>query len=64
VTWLQTTGDLIQGFSASAGHWHGHNYDNAWAQALTSVATPAGWTSADTARLSVELIALHGLVGN
>ena len=62
VTWLQTTGDLIQGFSAPAGH--GHNYNNDWAQALTSVATPARWTPTDTARLSIEMVNLHGLGGN
>ncbi len=62
VTWLQTTGDLMEGFSTPAGH--GHNYNGDWAQAVTSVATPAGWTTADTARLSAALLALHGLGAN
>lgn len=60
--WLQTTGALIQGFSAPAGH--GHKFNNAWSQALNSVATLAGWTPAVTERLSVELVALRGLGGN
>jgi uncharacterized membrane protein len=62
VTWLQTTGDLMEGFSTPAGH--GHNYNNAWAQAVTSVATPPGWTSADTDRLAAAMISLHGLGAN
>lgn len=62
VTWLQTSGDLIEGFSAPAGH--GHNYNDAWAQALTSVAAPPGWSLADTTRLAVAMVELHGLEGN
>ena len=62
VTFLQTTGDLMEGFSTPAGH--GHNYNDAWAQAVNSVATPAGWTAADTARLSAAMVALHGLGAN
>jgi len=62
VTWLQTTGDLMEGFSTPAGH--GHNYNDAWAQAVTSVATPAGWTAADTQRLAQAMVALHGLGAN
>jgi uncharacterized membrane protein len=62
VTWLQTTGDLIEGFSAPAGH--GHNYNDAWAQALTSVAAPPGWTPTDTTRLAQAMVDLHGLEGN
>jgi len=62
VTWLQTTGDLMEGFSTPAGH--GHNYNDAWAQAVTSVAAPAGWTTADTERLARAMVALHGLGAN
>ena len=62
VTWLQTTGDLMEGFSTPAGH--GHNYNDAWAQAVTSVATPVGWTPSDTARLATAMVALHGLGAN
>ena len=62
VTWLQTTGDLMEGFSTPAGH--GHNYNGDWAQAVTSVATPVGWTTADTRHLAAALLALHGLGAN
>ena len=62
VTWLQTTGDLMEGFSTPADH--GHNYNGDWAQAVTSVATPVGWTPADTARPGAALVALHGLGAN
>jgi uncharacterized membrane protein len=62
VTFVQTTGDLIQGFSAAAGH--GHNYNNAWAQALATIVPPSGWTAADTSRLAAEMVALHGLGAN
>jgi len=62
VTFLQTTGDLMEGFSTPAGH--GHNYNNAWAQAVNSVATPPGWREADTARLATAMLALHGLGAN
>jgi len=62
VTFLQVTSDLIQGFSAPAGH--GHNYNDAWAQLLTSVAAPTGWTPAETSRLAAAMVALHGLGGN
>jgi uncharacterized membrane protein len=62
VTWTQVTGDLIQGFSAPAGH--GHNYNEAWPAAWTSVAAPAGWTTDDTARLTVAMAERHGTGGN
>ena len=62
VTWLQTTGDLMEGFSTPAGH--GHNYNGDWARAVTAVATPAGWTTADTAHLDRAMLALHGLGAN
>jgi uncharacterized membrane protein len=53
VTWLQTTFDLIEGFSAPAGY--GHNYDDGWVQAWAAVAPPAGWTAADTTALAEAL---------
>jgi len=62
VTFLQTTGDLMEGFSTPSGH--GHNYNGAWAEAVTSVATPPGWTATDTARLSAAMLELHGLGAN
>ena len=62
VTWLQNTVDLIQGFSAPAGF--GHNYNDAWAQALVAAAAPRGWTSSDTTRLATAMVELHGLGGN
>ena len=49
VTWLQTTGDLIEGFSTPPGH--GHNYNDAFAAGFASLVAPPGWTKADTARL-------------
>jgi uncharacterized membrane protein len=62
VTWLQTTGDLMEGFSTPAGH--GHNYNGDWAEAVASVASPPGWTPADTAHLATAMLALHGLGAN
>jgi len=62
VTFAQVSADLIEGFSTPAGH--GHNYNDAWAQALTSVAAPPGWSAADTQRLATAMVALHGLGGN
>lgn len=53
VTWLQTTFDLIEGFSAPAGY--GHNYDDGWVQAWAAIAPPAGWTAADTEALAEAL---------
>lgn len=53
VTWLQTTFDLIEGFSAPAGY--GHNYDDGWVQAWAAIAPPAGWTGADTEALAEAL---------
>ncbi len=62
VTFLQTTGDLMEGFSTPAGH--GHNYNDAWAEAVTSVATPPNWTPADTEKLRLAMLGLHGLGAN
>jgi len=62
VTWICTSADLIQGFGAPAGH--GHNYNDAWAQALAGVAAPPGWTDAKTVQLQEAMLELHGLGGN
>jgi uncharacterized membrane protein len=61
VTWLQTSADLIAGFSASVGH--GHNYSDAFAGGFASVAAPPGWTSADTNKLA-ELLTLINAIGS
>ena len=60
VTWLQTSADLIAGFSASVGH--GHNYSDAFASGFASVAAPPGWTQADTTQLA-ELLSLLNAIG-
>ncbi|MFM7064381.1 MAG: alpha/beta-hydrolase family protein [Actinomycetes bacterium] len=62
VTWICTSADLIQGFGAPAGH--GHNYNDAWAQALAGVSAPPGWTDAQTEQLQRAMLQLHGLGGN
>ena len=49
VTWIQTVGDLIAGFSTPPGH--GHNYTNSYTDGWAIVAPPPGWTDDDTARL-------------
>ena len=53
VTFLQTAADLMAGFSAPVGY--GHNYNDAFAQGMASVAAPEGWTTADTDHLIVVL---------
>jgi len=53
VTWAQTSTDLIAGFAAPSGH--GHNYDNAWPEAWAAVATPDGWTTAQTRAIAKRL---------
>ena len=61
VTWLQTSADLIAGFSASTGH--GHNYTDAFAGGFASVAAPPGWTQADTAHLA-DLVTMLNAIGS
>lgn len=50
VTFSQVTADMP--FSLHAGPGHGHNYRAAFPAAWAAVVPPAGWTDADTARLT------------
>ena len=59
VTWLQTSADLIAGFSASVGH--GHNYSDAFAGGFASVAAPPAWTPVDTNHLAQLLTLLNDI---
>ncbi|MFZ4586076.1 MAG: alpha/beta-hydrolase family protein, partial [Acidimicrobiia bacterium] len=54
VTWIQTIGDLINGFSTDPGH--GHNYTDAYAQGWAAVVPPPNWTAADSARLNQFIV--------
>lgn len=49
VTWLQTVGDLVNGFSTVPGH--GHNYTDAYVNGFAAITRPPGWTAAEGARL-------------
>ncbi|MDA8341582.1 MAG: alpha/beta hydrolase [Actinomycetota bacterium] len=62
VTWLQTTADLMAGFSTAPGH--GHNYNNAIAGAFASLVPPPGWTASDSVRLSATVDRLNELGQN
>jgi uncharacterized membrane protein len=54
VTYLQTTIDLINGFSASPGH--GHNYNPDFAHAWAALVAAPDWTAAETDRLAQTLV--------
>jgi uncharacterized membrane protein len=53
VTWLQTAADLMAGFSTEPGF--GHNYNDSFVQGFASIASPPGWSRADTGRLVAHL---------
>ena len=55
VTFVQEVFDLMAGFSTPPGH--GHNYNASIAYGVAAVAAPAGWSAADSARLTQVLTA-------
>jgi uncharacterized membrane protein len=57
VTFWQVTADLARAQSPPAGH--GHNYDELLPYAWAAVAAPAGWTSADTQRVTQALATIR-----
>ncbi len=58
VTFLQSTFDLMNGFSASPGH--GHNYNPDLGRAWAALVAPPGWTGGDTERLAQDLVRISG----
>ncbi|MGB3708894.1 alpha/beta hydrolase [Gordonia sp. (in: high G+C Gram-positive bacteria)] len=58
VTFWQVSADL--GNAAGVPDGHGHNYGTVILDGWVAVTQPAGWTSADTARIRAALEALRG----
>jgi uncharacterized membrane protein len=58
VTFLQSTFDLMNGFSASPGH--GHNYNPDFGRAWAALVAPSDWTAAETERLAQNLVQVSG----
>ncbi|MGI9666232.1 MAG: alpha/beta-hydrolase family protein, partial [Acidimicrobiia bacterium] len=60
-TFVQVVADLIAGFSAEVGH--GHNYNNHFVEAWSTVAPPDHWTIEEADRLEKHLESIAPLPG-